>query len=390
MNQEIPKPLRNALARQAVGDVHPSPDVLTSFVERTLAPVESEVVVHHLAQCAECREIVFLASAAAENEVLDEKELVAAAATSHVAAMPARVVARGSAATKVDKSQRRLTSRMRWAISIAAAALVVAGGIVLRFSRASSGHNAAPITVASNRAVPAIPETTTPALTAPNSQQAAKPSVPETQAKAAPHGTTAAHAPKVPAPSTVARNAPAESTLASKATPAAAPAGAPSTPAVIGGAASFAIPAAPTQNSFAESESSQTVQQTAPLAFGKTRTGILSVYAVRPQWRIGPEGHLERSVAVGQWTRALDDQPTKFHAVAVTGSNVWAGGNGGTLFHSSDGGEHWNKVALAVNSKVETGAIVSIHFDDSQHGVVTSDTGTRWATTDGGLTWLTP
>ena len=62
MNQEIPKLLRNALARQAVGDVHPSPDVLTSFMERTLAPMESEVVTHHLAQCAECREIVFLAS----------------------------------------------------------------------------------------------------------------------------------------------------------------------------------------------------------------------------------------------------------------------------------------------------------------------------------------
>ena len=80
MNQEIPKPLRNALARQAVGDVHPSPDVLTSFVERTLAAGESEVVTHHLAQCAECREIVFLASNAAEDEVGDGRRLVAAAA----------------------------------------------------------------------------------------------------------------------------------------------------------------------------------------------------------------------------------------------------------------------------------------------------------------------
>src|SRR5450755_2039198 len=87
MNQEIPKPLRNALARQAVSDVHPSPDVLTSFMERTLAPPESEAVTHHLAQCAECREIVFLASNAAEDEVGDERKLVAAA-TGRVAAMP--------------------------------------------------------------------------------------------------------------------------------------------------------------------------------------------------------------------------------------------------------------------------------------------------------------
>ncbi len=87
MNQEIPKPLRKALARQAVGDVHPSPDVLTSFLERTLSPVESEVVTHHLAQCTQCREIVFLASNAAEDEVRDERNLVAAA-TGRVAAMP--------------------------------------------------------------------------------------------------------------------------------------------------------------------------------------------------------------------------------------------------------------------------------------------------------------
>src|ERR1039458_733054 len=89
MNQEIPKPLRNALARQAVGDVHPSPDVLTSFLERTLPPVESEVVTHHLAQCAECREIVFLASDAAADEVRDERQLVAARAASRVVPVPA-------------------------------------------------------------------------------------------------------------------------------------------------------------------------------------------------------------------------------------------------------------------------------------------------------------
>jgi photosystem II stability/assembly factor-like uncharacterized protein len=75
--------------------------------------------------------------------------------------------------------------------------------------------------------------------------------------------------------------------------------------------------------------------------------------------------------------------------VAVIGSDVWAGGNGGALFHSSDGGEHWGRVSLDANSKVETGAIVSIRFDDVQHGTVASDSGTRWTTTDGGVTWKT-
>ena len=135
MNQEIPKPLRNALARQAVGDVHPSPDVLTSFVERTLPPVESEVLSHHLAQCAECREIVFLASAAAEDEVREERELVAAAAAGRVAPMPAYAASSRPAAARAEAPRPRWTNRMRWAMSVAAAVVLVSAGVVLQFSR---------------------------------------------------------------------------------------------------------------------------------------------------------------------------------------------------------------------------------------------------------------
>ncbi len=90
-----------------------------------------------------------------------------------------------------------------------------------------------------------------------------------------------------------------------------------------------------------------------------------------------------------QWTRVLEDQPVSFRAVAAVGNDIWAGGNSGALFHSSDGGEHWSKVSLAANSNVESGAVISIRFDDEQHGVVATDSGTRWTTTDGGLNWLT-
>src|ERR1039457_4714268 len=205
MNQEIPKPLRNALARQAVGDVHPSPDVLTSFLECTLPPVESEVVTHHLAQCAECREIVFLASDAAEDEVR-ERELAAAGAASRVAAMPAHVAASLPAAARGETVRPKWATRMRWAVSIAAAALLVAGGLVLQFSRAGSGHSATPLTVASNRPALASPEARQNA-TAPESLEAsAKPAVPETIARAAPHGTAAAHAGSVSSATAVARN----------------------------------------------------------------------------------------------------------------------------------------------------------------------------------------
>src|ERR1039458_1906129 len=132
MNQEIPKPLRNALARQAVGDAHPSPDVLTSFVERTLAPGESEVGTHHLAQCAECREVVFLASNAAEDEVRDGRELVAAAA-GRVAATPVYAATSRPDAARAEASRHRWKIRTRWAALSAAAVVLVSVGLVVQY-----------------------------------------------------------------------------------------------------------------------------------------------------------------------------------------------------------------------------------------------------------------
>jgi len=217
-------------------------------------------------------------------------------------------------------------------------------------------------------------------------------------AETAPRPTPAVQAKKVPAQTTLARNAADQFPSAPAAQPVPrATASSATAGAAVGGLSSAAAPEGRPQRSYVESEAAQKseaaqslqLQQRAPVLFGKSGMAMKAVSAVRPQWRIGPSGHLERSMAANQWTRALDDQPTTFHAVAVIGNDVWAGGNGGTLFHSSDGGEHWSKVLLATNSNVENGAIVSIRFDDSQHGVVASDSGTRWATTNGGITWTT-
>jgi len=66
---------------------------------------------------------------------------------------------------------------------------------------------------------------------------------------------------------------------------------------------------------------------------------------------------------------------------------VWAGGNDGMLFHSGDGGVHWNRLSIPSASGTETVTIVSIRFDDVQHGVVVADTGASYSTTDAGVTW---
>jgi len=105
-------------------------------------------------------------------------------------------------------------------------------------------------------------------------------------------------------------------------------------------------------------------------------------------WRISADGHVERALPGSAWTRILADQPVAFRVVATIGSNVWAGGNGGALFHSADQGESWSKVALSVNGKPERSAVVSIHFDNTVEGSVSTDSGATWITSDGGQTWI--
>ena len=48
--------------------VHPDPDALNAFVESALTEYERMECLAHLAECAQCREVVFLAQKAAEME----------------------------------------------------------------------------------------------------------------------------------------------------------------------------------------------------------------------------------------------------------------------------------------------------------------------------------
>jgi Photosynthesis system II assembly factor YCF48 len=385
MSQEIPKPLRNALARQAVGEVHPSPDVLTSFLERTLPAVESEVVTHHLAQCTECREIVFLASDAAEDEVSAERELVAAGARP-LTPVPVYAAHARPAGALAEQPRPRRRLRLAWTVPIAATALLVSGVLTVELWRSGGRHSETTLAVANNRvAAPSSAGSRTMAQPAAPTAVTANPPVSEARAKGAPRAATSARLTKVPQANAVASEP--------KPAPAAEPAPSANFEAsgvTIGGVTPAVVPAMPMQNGFAESDAGRLQLQSPPAAgFAKSVSGMYAARAIKPQWRIGADGHVERSTGSDEWTRALSDQPVTFRVVAAVGNNVWAGGNGGALFHSSDGGQHWSKVSVAAGSKIETGAIVSIRFLDTEHGTVISESGSRWATIDGGATWTT-
>jgi photosystem II stability/assembly factor-like uncharacterized protein len=143
-----------------------------------------------------------------------------------------------------------------------------------------------------------------------------------------------------------------------------------------------------------------------------------------PRWTITAAGGLQRSFdqgntwqdvdvnavsAIGSYSTALEvmapstavkkdkdadrktlkrgTSPLTFLAVAAAGAEVWAGGTGGTLYHSVDSGARWTRVVPASAGTVLLSDIVGLDFPDAQHGKITTSTTEVWSTTDGGQTW---
>lgn len=79
--------------------------------------------------------------------------------------------------------------------------------------------------------------------------------------------------------------------------------------------------------------------------------------------------------------------PPTFRAVVANGSDVWAGGASGLLYHSVDSGTHWTRVLPTSGSASLAGDVVSLDFPDTLHGRVTTSTPEVWLTSDGGQTW---
>jgi len=119
----------------------------------------------------------------------------------------------------------------------------------------------------------------------------------------------------------------------------------------------------------------------------KGRRARLSAY-----WSISAAGRIARSRAEGgPWSELHVDDSVKFQAVSAEGNDVWAGGSGGALYHSTDGGNHWARVKIGPNQTDDqaavTATIVSLRFSDSQHGEVVTEAHEKWSTTDGGAHW---
>ena len=110
---------------------------------------------------------------------------------------------------------------------------------------------------------------------------------------------------------------------------------------------------------------------------------------IAPRWIVSSDGSsLLRSLDSGNtWQTVAVANNVMIRAVSAAGSEVWAGGSAGALYHSSDLGGHWVQVNPEAGGERLTTDIVGIDFTDAQHGKVTTATREVWITGDGGQSW---
>ena len=430
--EEVPKLVRDTLARQPVPATHPDADQLTAFAESTLTRRERESVLAHLANCHACREAVSLVMPPPESEP--------------------RAVIR-------DRNFWRLPV-LRW-IAVGASAVVVIAAVSLRRAErqpvmpaTTDGYSApAQNTRADKLATAPAPVAATPlgdkpAVVRQEVDRRELDSRAEVKPKAAPHlqkeeaglrrdhldhlaggvagkplakdevtsasnevagkqpATTTftlnSNAPTLPVASRNVAPAKASAELArSDAAPAAAPSAPPAPATESNVAVAQAAPAAAASGYTAEvAQAKKAKVQRSPviaMSGGSKEPVAVNSQAFekgleesgRPAaWRVSKEGRLERSFDSGKsWQPMLADEGPKFRVVSVVGSEVWAGGQGDALFHSSDSGKSWARIRPAAGDVALAGDVVRIVFSSTNEGDVITSAGDTWTTHDGGKTW---
>lgn len=426
---EVPKivydRLRAAeLARAASGPSHPDADLLTAFAEQTLLPGERQRVLEHLAACEDCREMAVLA-------------------------LPAEAAPSTSGAAESGAIQTRLPGKpvehwlsafawpsLRWAAL--AAGVIVAGSVLLLHSNkqavvvvdSSLPAAVAPSpTVAIQKAKPPMDQVST--LTSRDSAKSMAKSSLSKKAKSnqvvtAPVQTGSGmlladnkivgdrkdsfRANNVPSAGSLELDSPIPRTMnetveVSSADVAVDVSAAPTTtgnlmarneaPAVV--RTKPAPPEIAAQQATAEASGANETK--ADRAAGSSRAASMgSAYALKkaiaaPDAALTPtfklritEGLLQRSVDEGvNWQVGLRaDRPLLCYA--AVGLEVWAGGEAGALFHSTDGGVTWAQVQPAIKGQPLNATVVGIKVQPPQVVLTTSNNET-WSTIDGGQTW---
>jgi hypothetical protein len=437
--EQLPKIAQQRLQATAAARVHPDPDLLAAFAERSLQERERAQVLQHLAQCADCRSVVSLAlPEMAEPPARPAKSpwlgwpvlrwsalaacvvVVTAAVTLHyeqrqsvepigaekasLPASPTDLTVEGQAAVQ---SNEKLAAKIAPASPFPSDRDFAAAGKLakpLQDMGASSATGAPAINgLATGRqqkqqaenAPAGAGELRVDRLT---DNQLAKADARRStdRPSAPPVAQLAAAAPQPPpleslAPKSKTANTEEQARERKEALDYAARG---SSETVTVEAAPAQIETTPAALARAKDEADKKALKTAVAGLKESPRNSRNVQSsstlngATPKWTLSPDGALQRSYDSGRtWETIQVASHVVVRALAANGSDIWVGGASGALYHSSDAGQHWIQVQPVADGKALTADIVGVEFDDIQHGRLITGARDTWTTSDGGASW---
>ena len=404
---DVPKIVHQRLRAATPERGHPEADLLTAFAEQALSATERGNVLQHLALCEDCRDVVALALPAMDLTVTPLE------AESEAVRTPIPDKTRSNWLTWANVHWGHL-SWAALAAGIAVAVLIVRPGLEHLAKRN-------PPMVASQTAAPAGPLAVTAQVASGSIATDAKPESADLKAELSANKSRMPQAEGGLVIAGNTRNAP--STAAKRAAPA--PPGAPAFEAprtmnekVEGSGASTTLTAqASTDSNLMAREEAPAIRRAKPALEAEvnepartTRAGS-SAQAMAPlngrnvntlvangaaaqgttlkqsaNWTIAA-GVLQRSLDGGQsWQIAVRAEHTLL-CYANRGQEIWAGGQAGTLLHSTDGGTTWTAVGVSFKGQPLGSDITHIEMRGLTGIILATGNHDGWNSTDGGKTW---
>ena len=428
--EQLPKIVQQRLQGPAQPGVHPDPDLLTAFAEKSLSDRERAHVLQHLAECAGCREVLSLAMPGIEPALAPgpERSNWLSWPVLRWGALAACVVVVGAAVTLHYEHQEPLRS-VAEKVPAAPAELKLEDEVSRQPGQKLAANLPPPSpelgrdSRAAGKLAKQRAKSTDAGMMA---EEAGAPALAEEQDKKdqelsnnrlaavrsgdVPVGAVPAAA---PAPSSAAKTAGMEGQVRTRNDSLDYSSRASSEAVTVESATPAREMAAQTAERKAKNESRTNEAQKEIQAAGgagsvaslgdrkaDTFSGVTAQTAATahagrlragnnlPRWMLSSGGALQRSFDSGKtWQTIPVAGNIVFRALAANDSDLWVGGAAGALYHSSDAGQHWTRITPVADGKPLSSDIVTVEFSDTQHGKLITADREAWSTSDAGNTW---